>query len=326
LDDLYTQQLKCFNHCHDRSFPIPDHFGNGYYRSVCPGKGVLLFLEEYRLKRRMPLMAEGMPPSLGASYCISGRARWSIHGVSKPFVTRRGECELMTTGATSTSSTSYDIDEPLIMVNIMIHPDLITRYFGIPMGGFGPSGMLHPIETDDKVCYRKRPITGAERQIVRKLFHTPCLRPADRLFILSKVLELSAFQLELVDDPPEEPALSRESEADMAMISRAKSILESQMQSPPSLNRLARMLGTNETKLKKCFVSCCDTTAFGYLTACRMQRACELLKDDGLTLSQIGAEVGYSERTHFTRAFTRHFGMPPSRYRRRRLFSRHANR
>jgi AraC-like DNA-binding protein len=319
MDDTHTRQLRYFNDCHDRSFPIPDRYGSGYYRSICPRKGILLFLEEYRLKREMPLVAEGMPPTLGFSYCISGRARWSMAGVSKPFVTRRGECELMATGFISGGSTHYGIDEPLVMVNIMIDPALITRFLGVPVDVFTFSDVFHPMETGDNVRYRKRATTGVERHIVRSLLRAPCRRPADRFFVLGKVLELAAFQMELMDEHSDEQGKFNCSGTDKALVSRAKSILKSKMQSPPSLKRLARMLGTNETKLKKSFVSCCDTTVYGYLTDCRMQRACELLTDNKLTLSQIAAELGYSERTHFTRAFTRHFGIPPSRYRRRQF-------
>jgi AraC-like DNA-binding protein len=317
LNDSYTRQLRRFNDCHDQSFPIPSYYGSGYYRSVCPCKGILLFLEEYRLQREMSVAAELMPPILGFSYCISGQVRWSINGVIHCFVTRRGHCELIMTGLANGGSSCYGIDEPLIMMNIMIDPRLLKRFFDVSMEGIRFEDMLHPLATGNEVRYQKRTITGVERQVVGRLLRTPCQRPADRLFIQSKVMELAAFQLDLMDTPAAATAPPRESTADMALVSQAKSILESRLQSPPSLKRLARMLGTNETRLKKSFVSCCGTTVYGYLTACRMQRACELLGNNGLTLSQIGSELGYSERTHFTRAFTRHFGMPPSRYRRK---------
>ena len=322
MNDLYTRLLKRFHGCHDQRFSIPDHFGNGYCRSVCPCRGILLLLEEYRLKREMPMEAEGLPPSIGFSYCISGRIEWSVNGVEKPFVTRRGQCELMATSISSVGRTRYDADEPLIILNIMLFPELIKRYFDVPVNDLLLSETLHPIETDNGVRYRKRAITNVERQIVRGLFHAPCGRPAERLLMLSKVLELAAFQLDLADTPVKKSGSVRNPDADMALVSRAQSILKSSIQAPPSLKCLARMLGTNETKLKKSFTACCDTTVYGYLTACRMQRACELLGNDNLTLSQIGAELGYSERPHFTRAFTRHFGMPPSRYRCRRCYSK----
>jgi AraC-like DNA-binding protein len=48
---------------------------------------------------------------------------------------------------------------------------------------------------------------------------------------------------------------------------------------------------------------------------CRLDRARGLVCETGSPLKQIASELGYSDPAHFTRAFTRHFGVPPSRLR-----------
>lgn len=48
----------------------------------------------------------------------------------------------------------------------------------------------------------------------------------------------------------------------------------------------------------------------------RMDAAVRLLRDSGREISAIALALGFSESAAFVRAFTRHFGAPPARYRR----------
>ena len=47
----------------------------------------------------------------------------------------------------------------------------------------------------------------------------------------------------------------------------------------------------------------------------RMDRAKALIGETGSTLAEVAEQVGYSDPAHFTRAFRRRFGVPPSRLR-----------
>lgn len=53
-----------------------------------------------------------------------------------------------------------------------------------------------------------------------------------------------------------------------------------------------------------------------YLNKTRVSKACELLRSNELSISQIGAKVGYADHSYFTKVFKKYTGMSPSRYRR----------
>lgn len=53
-----------------------------------------------------------------------------------------------------------------------------------------------------------------------------------------------------------------------------------------------------------------------YLSAWRMGLARRLIEDGELAIAEIAERVGYSSASTFTTAFTRHVGLPPSRYKR----------
>ena len=74
---------------------------------------------------------------------------------------------------------------------------------------------------------------------------------------------------------------------------------------------IARAACVSEIYLRKLFARELSTTPFQALTALRMQRA-SLLIEEKRPLAEVAAAVGYSELYQFSRAYKRHFGIPPS--------------
>lgn len=52
-----------------------------------------------------------------------------------------------------------------------------------------------------------------------------------------------------------------------------------------------------------------------YITARRMQKAKELLKDESLSIAQVAEQTGYNDYFYFTRVFKKSTGISPSKYR-----------
>lgn len=60
----------------------------------------------------------------------------------------------------------------------------------------------------------------------------------------------------------------------------------------------------------------------GYLLAWRMALAKRLLQQDALGITEVAERVGYSSASTFSVAFTRHVGLPPTRYAREHVAAR----
>jgi AraC-like DNA-binding protein len=281
---------------------------------MSPRRGILLFLEEYHLSRDLSVKTNNIRLPLSFSYCLSGRAEWSLDGRSEQFTTRKGQCEAFFAEKNG-GETVYGADEPIIIINLMISPVLMKTYLDTASNQSEDDIFFSKPVSGTDIIYKKMEIPRYMKQLLMQLMRSPCERMSDKLLVQSRVMELVAFQMEQFDSHERTSNNRFENANNLNLISEAKSIIRSSMKSPPSLKSLAHMIGTNETKLKKVFREKCNTTVYGYLTDCRMQKACDLLKDYSRTMSEIGAELGYSERTHFCRAFSRYYGMPPSQYR-----------
>jgi AraC-like DNA-binding protein len=81
-----------------------------------------------------------------------------------------------------------------------------------------------------------------------------------------------------------------------------------------SLDELCKFSGLNEHKLKSAFKLIHGKTTFAYLRELRMDYAAGLLQEDRLSVIQVANEVGYSNASHFARAFKEQHGLLPKAY------------
>ena len=99
---------------------------------------------------------------------------------------------------------------------------------------------------------------------------------------------------------------------DEICISRAsKDILLRSFTSPPSIEVLAHLCATNETKLKQVFKKVYKTTIYGYIQKLRLEKANLLLKEQSLNIGEITKEIGYKHQGHFSKLFFAYYGVYP---------------
>ena len=79
----------------------------------------------------------------------------------------------------------------------------------------------------------------------------------------------------------------------------------------------AAAAGVSERTLRRKFPAATGMNWHAYLTHSRLLRAIALLADDGPTVLQVAATVGYESHSAFTRAFTAYTGQTPTAYRQR---------
>lgn len=99
---------------------------------------------------------------------------------------------------------------------------------------------------------------------------------------------------------------------DIKRIQKAKDILISDIENPPTIMDLSRRVGINSSKLKIGFKRIFGLTIFSYLTNYRMNKAYQLLQGKEMNVTEVAFLVGYSSLSKFTIAFRKKFGFNPS--------------
>ncbi len=95
-------------------------------------------------------------------------------------------------------------------------------------------------------------------------------------------------------------------------VDEAREILLSDLSSPPSLNALARAVGSNRTKLNHGFRIIFGESVFQLLQRERMLAARVLLQSGHHSVTEVAERCGYEYIGNFSLAFKSYFGVPPS--------------
>ncbi|MFF5617229.1 AraC family ligand binding domain-containing protein [Streptomyces albidoflavus] len=98
---------------------------------------------------------------------------------------------------------------------------------------------------------------------------------------------------------------------------RARDLLAERLTDPPSLEELARTLGSSPFAVLRAFKAAYGMPPHTWLTDARVRRARALLHS-GVTPAETATAVGFTDQPHLNRHFTRIVGVTPGAYRRAR--------
>lgn len=151
-------------------------------------------------------------------------------------------------------------------------------------------------------------MNGSMMQAVDKIFDTPYAGATRVMFLRSQVTELLSHFFALLTQKQPEQVLNEE----LQKLLQAKDILTRNMDAPPSLNELSRLIGLNSYKLKKNFKEMFGMPVFKFLQNERLERAHQLLSNGNLPIQETAWMVGYESISSFSNAFTKKYGFRPS--------------
>ncbi|WP_114793133.1 AraC family transcriptional regulator [Niabella yanshanensis] len=95
---------------------------------------------------------------------------------------------------------------------------------------------------------------------------------------------------------------------------RVRNKIASSLDKPFTQNELVKISGVNRLKLRKLFTQVFGKGIYEYHQFLRMQEAARLLKDEHLSVSETGYQLGFSNLSYFGRLFEKHFGAKPKKW------------
>ncbi|HGG6428289.1 TPA: helix-turn-helix domain-containing protein [Salmonella enterica subsp. enterica serovar Kottbus] len=105
-------------------------------------------------------------------------------------------------------------------------------------------------------------------------------------------------------------------QGDVRFMTEIVNWLEKRLRANPGCREVAGRAGYSLRHLQRRFVQGAGLPLVSYIRARRLTRAAVLLRLSHRPVGSIAEEWGYGSHHTFTRAFTRHFGVSPERYRR----------
>lgn len=84
---------------------------------------------------------------------------------------------------------------------------------------------------------------------------------------------------------------------------------------PHTLDSLAVLAGMSRSRFASNFVEVLGVSPMAFLQSVRLRAAARLLRGSQLPIKAITADIGFTSRSHFSRAFRSMFGVDPTRFR-----------
>ena len=102
--------------------------------------------------------------------------------------------------------------------------------------------------------------------------------------------------------------------ADADQLSRVRTAVIADLSVPPQLPELAKLAGMSISKLTDLYRQVFGDSIYDYFQKARMEEAGYLLKQAGYSVSETGHRLGFSNLSHFSRLFEKHYGLTPKRF------------
>jgi len=173
--------------------------------------------------------------------------------------------------------------------------------------------ILSSLEQDEceKLIFEKK-TNNYINLILKEIFTTPFNESLHNIYLQSKILEIIFHEFyELSKEKKIWEKTIKLDEYDIEALKKAKEILINNMQNPPGIIELAKLVRINEFKLKVGFKKLFGNTPHNLLFDYKMDIAKKLLLKSNMNISEIANHLGYKYSANFTTAFTRKYDIKP---------------
>lgn len=260
--------------------------------------------------KAMDFRVAGAP--LQFEYWLSGAGRCEMTGMgpsSSVIHCRAGDMSANYLPDTMGRCTSVSASE-VNTVGLQIDPVLLHTLVGEVAADFPDLFRM----TSDGEILKKFSVGGrvspAMHAACHQILTCPFTGACRALYLESKALELLSLQADALTSSFRGTGRTL-SRRDIDRIHEARDRLVADLKHPPTIARLARQTGINETKLKAGFRSVFGTTIFDYLRRHKMEMARTWLEGGEKNVSEAADDVGYANVSHFIRAYRTIFGVNP---------------
>lgn len=121
--------------------------------------------------------------------------------------------------------------------------------------------------------------------------------------------------IKMISANPFKQTLHSQSRAESVEIWKARQFIEQYSDEEISLTKLAKAVNSSPTHLSEKFKQVTGVNFVDYVARTRFDKACKLLADGDIRISEIAFEVGFQSLSQFNRVFKRLSGKSPTAYR-----------
>jgi len=280
---------------------LPEALGGGYSSSFQLDDGLTYIDSLYTPNKDLSINCHvsNPEPKLVMTLGLKGGSRFSEKN-GEDIIFKQGYTTI-TSVCSSTGERAYQTGQSVHQLRLTLNKPWLNRYIGEEQ----VSALFKPHNLHLLSC---RPMAHQSLLAIEQL--TSCNEYSPIRALVMHTQAMSILTAELLPLFQTSKQLNyRQSDQDLVYL--ARDILYKNFQNPPTVEELAKQVGTNSFKLKKLFHQLLQTTPYALLLSIRMEKSYVMLESSGKQVAVVADAVGYAHASNFSTAFIKYFGISP---------------
>lgn len=292
---------------------IPGQLGNGYIRKISFGAEFKVTLHHYICNEDLVIKrnASGQGNELITIFFYSNQQPLGITYGNDPHIqfSEREESAIQVTSNDLNSTIRFPAGYMIHYMVAAVSPAYLKNLIALSE----PNTTIQTIIGSGNSFLFLEQMTSEIRLLQKNLGTVDMDSDLSHFYMRIKVQELLYLLFEKLSKRESIPHQNINS-ADAARLLHIRNEVLSDLSTPPVLLELAQIAAMSETKLKQLFKQAFGDTIYNYFQQARMQEAAFMLKQGKRSVAEVGYELGFSNLSHFSRLFERHYGLKPKKY------------
>lgn len=282
---------------------IPQNFGSGYCIEYLFNRYIRMLISNYQLKEDLEIAN----PFVGNSKRIIF-FKFQNMFPKEEHTSSETPLVLVATGRINRDEL-LSIHSNTATINIEVEVDYLDEVFKLS----DKSLILQSLLKEDQPLLFEQMVYPSLQRIVYEIlneeidesFKIPLLRIKAEELICRLLMEL---------EKREEVHLYPLNTADIQTLYEIKARILKHLDTPPLIKNLAEEANMSITKLQRLFKQVFGDSIFSYYQTFRIKEAARLLREEKLSVSEVGYELGFTNLSHFSRVFAEQIGVKPKQY------------
>lgn len=292
----------------DRRLEIPEKFGKGYCSGFVFNEHIRMLISNYELNE--DIVVEN--PDTDASKRMIFFKFQNIFPKTETLQSDK-QPETMPSVLIATSRVNTDdaisIHTNTATVNIEVDANYLNELFYLS----DKSPILQSLLQNTQPLLFEQIVYPSLQTIVNEIV-TGTIDKTFELFYLRIKAEELICRLLMELEKRDEKRLYALNVHDIQTVYKVKEQMLDHLGTPPVIKELAAFANMSPSKLKRLFKQIFGNSIFSYYQEFRIKEAARLLKEEKLSVSDVGYELGFTNLSHFSRVFQEHIGVKPKQY------------
>src|SRR5690625_4726197 len=292
---------------------IPKRLGQGYVKQITTNTDLRLVIHNYRFKedfylKRLdsPLKNTLISMVFNSNEVPTGEVKEKERLIQ---FSNANESTIQVASSSVGTETFFPANTDIRFLVIGVQRSALNSLLQIK----DPNSQVQTILNNNTTFFFHECMTPDIQRVFKKLFWNNNQDKLPNLFYQIKIQQLIylLFSQLLCRENAKQYPINNE---DIRKLNEIHCDILEDISEPPDLSKLAQNVGMSKTKMKLHFKQIYGDNIYNYYLNARMEDAAYLVKHANLSVSEVGHQVGYSNMSHFSIMFQKHYGTNPKNY------------